>query len=112
MTALAAQLTNSLGRHDHTNAPCALASRGFFIAIHERWHYPQTLERLRPGSSAGRIRHGLVHPRLRMSPALFRFEPPSGLILLFLLACLLFMTFLRARSGFFHHPFTPARLSG
>jgi len=21
-----------------------LASRGFFIAIHDRWHYPQTLE--------------------------------------------------------------------
>jgi hypothetical protein len=47
-----------------------------------------------------------------MGPALFRFEPPSGLVFLFLLPRLFLMTFLKGSSGFFRHLFTPAMISG
>ena len=68
-------------RHDHTNAPSTLASRGFFITMHDRWHSPQTLVttedrgacRPYPGwcrHSLSRSWPGAVSPRAAEQPSL------------------------------------------
>src|SRR6266511_2572966 len=73
---------------------------------------PRRCKRLRTESSVGPIQGGLATLRCCRGPALFRFEPPSGLVLLFLLPRLFPMTFLKGRSGFFCHLGTPAMISG
>lgn len=82
------------GRRRGSSSRCAIAAT-----------LPRHWERLSFGSSAGRIQQSLIHPRLRIRPTLFRFEPPSGLRLLFLLACLFLVMFLSARSGSIRHRF-------
>ena len=77
-------------------------------ATRSRYTIGSQREIKRPG--LGKIASIIRRPCIGL--ALFRFESPCDLRLLFLLPLLFLMTFLRGRSEFFRHVFTPLMSGG